>query len=95
MAFVAVANDGAVIPPALVPSLFEPFRRLDGPNGPPPRGTGLGLSIVQSVVAAHRGQVRAVCRPTGGLEISVLLTRATTPETHARLTSITPSTQET
>jgi signal transduction histidine kinase len=100
MAFVEVANGGAVIPPALVPSLFEPFRRLDDLIGSP-GGTGLGLSIVQSVVAAHRGQVRAVSRPAGGLEISVLLTPATSEETPAGLASVpsdaqlTQSTQQT
>jgi signal transduction histidine kinase len=38
-----------------------------------PEGTGLGLSIVRSVVTAHHGQVTALPRPGGGLEISVLL----------------------
>jgi signal transduction histidine kinase len=82
MAFIEVANGGAVIPPALIPSLFEPFHRLEDPARTP-GGTGLGLSIVQSVAAAHRGQVRAVSRPAGGLEISVLLPPAGSQETHA------------
>ena len=55
-----------------MPSLFEPFRRLSGRAGPPD-GTGLGLSIVRSVAVAHHGQVTARQRPTGGLEVAVLL----------------------
>ncbi len=72
MAFIEVANGGALVPEDVVPSLFEPFRRLSGRAGPPD-GVGLGLSIVQSVAAAHRGQVTARHRPAGGLEVSVLL----------------------
>jgi signal transduction histidine kinase len=72
MAFIDVANGGPVIPSELVPSLFEPFRRLSGGSGSPD-GTGLGLSIVRSVAAAHHGQASAAARPTGGLEVRVLL----------------------
>ena len=72
MAFIEVANGGAVIPEDVVPSLFEPFRRLSERAGTP-GGTGLGLSIVRSVAVAHHGQVTARHRPAGGLEVSVLL----------------------
>jgi signal transduction histidine kinase len=72
MAFIEVANGGALIPEELVPSLFEPFRRLSERAGSPD-GTGLGLSIVRSVAAAHHGQVTARHRPAGGLEVSVLI----------------------
>jgi signal transduction histidine kinase len=72
MAFIEVANGGPLIPSELVPSLFEPFRRLSDRTGSPD-GTGLGLSIVRSVAAAHRGHVTARHRPAGGLEVSVLL----------------------
>jgi len=72
MAFIEVANGGAPIPEEVVPSLFEPFRRLSDRAGSPD-GTGLGLSIVRSVAVAHHGQVTARHRPAGGLEVSVLL----------------------
>jgi signal transduction histidine kinase len=74
MAFIDVANGGALIPSELVPALFEPFRRLSERAGSP-EGTGLGLSIVRSVVVAHHGQLTARPRPAGGLEVSVLLPR--------------------
>ena len=72
MAFIEVANSGPMIPAALVPSLFEPFRRLSGRSGSPD-GMGLGLSIVRSVAVAHRGYATARPRPAGGLEVSVSL----------------------
>jgi signal transduction histidine kinase len=72
MAFIDVANGGPLIPPELVPSLFEPFRRLSDRAGSPD-GMGLGLSIVRSVALAHHGQAAARPRPAGGLEITVSL----------------------
>jgi signal transduction histidine kinase len=72
MAFLDIANGGAVVPEQMVPTLFEPFRRGDDRAGSPD-GAGLGLSIVQSVAAAHHGQVSARSLPAGGLEVRVLL----------------------
>ena len=72
MAFIDVANGGPLIPPELVPALFEPFRRLSDRAGSPD-GMGLGLSIVRSVALAHRGHATARPRPAGGLEITVSL----------------------
>ena len=72
MAFLDIANGGAVIPEQKVPTLFEPFRRGDDRAGSPD-GAGLGLSIVQSVAVAHHGQVSARSLPAGGLEVRVLL----------------------
>jgi signal transduction histidine kinase len=71
MAFIAVANSGPVIPDPEVPGLFEPFRRRCPHGGP--AGTGLGLSIVQSVVAAHHGQLFARPDPLGGLTVTAML----------------------
>ena len=72
--FIDVANGGPLIPSELVPSLFEPFRRLSERAGSPD-GTGLGLSIVRSVAVAHHGQATARPRPAGGLEVSVSFPR--------------------
>jgi signal transduction histidine kinase len=76
MAFIEVANCGALIPEDRLPGLFEPFGRMSErvtAGSESPGGTGLGLSIVRSVALAHRGQVTARPRPAGGLEITVLL----------------------
>ncbi|HVF73861.1 MAG TPA: ATP-binding protein [Acidimicrobiales bacterium] len=74
---VRVANGGEVIDPEVVPSLFEPFRRLERTRSV--RGVGLGLSIVRSVANAHGGTVRAEARPEGGLAVEVRLPAASRP----------------
>jgi signal transduction histidine kinase len=72
-AFRRVVNSGQVLDPAIVPSLFEPFRRQGGERLSRDRGLGLGPSIVTAVVAAHHGQCQARARPDGGLDIEIRL----------------------
>jgi signal transduction histidine kinase len=57
------------VPSEALPSLFEPFRRLDRERTG--NGAGLGLSIVRSVAQAHRGTVYAEPNYGGGLRIVV------------------------
>ena len=65
-----IANSGTVVPAGAVPTLAEPFRRIqkrtDG-------GVGLGLSIAQSVSIAHGAQLDIRSQPEGGLDISLTL----------------------
>src|SRR4051812_45059601 len=68
---VEVRNDGDAVPPEAVPSLLEPFQRLD--RGARGDGVGLGLSIVRSVAEAHGGSVELRARPSGGLVVRVSL----------------------
>jgi two-component system, OmpR family, sensor histidine kinase VanS len=74
-----VSNGGALLDPAAVPELFEPFHRGEHTRGHGPThdrddsGTGLGLSIVHAVAHAHGGQVTARPRPGGGLQITLRL----------------------
>ena len=69
-AVLRIANGGAVVPPDVVPTLSEPFRRMDKqPDG----GVGLGLSIAQSVSIAHGAQLDIHSPPDGGLDISLTL----------------------
>jgi signal transduction histidine kinase len=72
--YLEIANSGPFIPDDAVPSLFEPFRRLEARTGVRD-GVGLGLSIARSVVTAHRATVTARSQPAGGLSISVVLPR--------------------
>jgi signal transduction histidine kinase len=72
-----VANSGPVIPDDAVPTLFEPFRRLDGRTGPSD-GVGLGLSIARSVADVHGAAVSARGQAGGGLDISVVIPRPLT-----------------
>ena len=69
-AVLRITNSGAVVPPDAVPTLSEPFRRIDKqPDG----GVGLGLSIAQSVSIAHGAQLDIHSQPEGGLDISLIL----------------------
>src|SRR5581483_1245498 len=79
-AVLRVANSGPVVPPELVASLFDRFRRLDGTGDQPHRGFGLGLSIVDAVARAHQGSATAEAQPDGGLLVTVRLPAAAVPE---------------
>ena len=72
MAFLQVSNTGPMVPDEVIPSLFEPFRRLEGRTGRP-AGAGLGLAIARSVAAVHGTTVQARSRPAGGIDVEVAL----------------------
>jgi len=65
-----IANSGTVVPAGAVPTLAEPFRRIQKRTG---GGVGLGLSIAQSVSTAHGAQLDIRSQPEGGLDISLTL----------------------
>ncbi|MFJ5707985.1 sensor histidine kinase [Streptomyces sp. NPDC093105] len=71
---VRVENTGHPLPPDLVPTLTEPFRRgTERVRTDEHAGVGLGLALVQSVVRAHGGTLTLVPRAAGGLLVTVLL----------------------
>jgi signal transduction histidine kinase len=72
--YLQIANSGPFIPDDAVPSLFEPFRRMQARTGVRD-GAGLGLAIARSVLTAHRATVTARSQPAGGLDISVVIPR--------------------
>ena len=71
-AWFEVANSGPLIPEELVPTLFEPFRRVEERTSTRD-GAGLGLAIVRSIGTAHGAAVEAHSLPAGGLRIVVAL----------------------
>jgi signal transduction histidine kinase len=77
--YLEIANSGPFIPDDAVPSLFEPFRRMEARTGVRD-GVGLGLSIARSVATAHRATVTARSQPAGGLGISVVIPRGPAAE---------------
>ena len=70
---IQVGNTGEVIPPDVIRSLTEPFRRGAGrlsTTGEDHVGVGLGLAIVRSIVTAHDGSLILERRPAGGLLVT-------------------------
>ncbi|KQY73790.1 hypothetical protein ASD13_16870 [Microbacterium sp. Root1433D1] len=73
-AIIEVENTGALITPATVELLTEPFYRRDASRtSTGPDGTGLGLAIVQSIAKTHGGEVRLRARKGGGLIAAIVL----------------------
>src|SRR2546430_17141495 len=53
----SVHNEGPAIPPSLLPSVFDPFRRQPTRAGRLSEGLGLGLYICREMVRAHGGEI--------------------------------------
>ena len=77
-ATITVRDAGAGISPTDRESVFRPFWRGPGDNGP---GAGLGLSIVAETVAAHGGTVSVSNAPQGGAEFVIRLPKVP-PSSH-------------
>ena len=67
-----VHNQGPPIPDAMVPHLFEAFRR-GGENAP--EGLGLGLYIVEQLVEAHGGAIEVRSTEAEGTSFTIRLPR--------------------
>src|SRR5262245_30339121 len=69
--FIAVADNGAGVPPDQIARMFDPFFTTK----PVGKGLGLGLSISYGIVQDFGGQISATNRPEGGAELTVELPR--------------------
>ena len=67
----AVADNGAGIPEADLPRIFERFYRVDKARSRAAGGTGLGLAIVSDTVKRRGGSVEAANRSGGGAVFTV------------------------
>ncbi|WP_081465882.1 ATP-binding protein [Stigmatella aurantiaca] len=72
---IEVHNEGPPIPPALMPVIFEPFRRAVAGDAHPTSGLGLGLFIVQQIAQAHGGTVSVNSQEGQGTTFTVQLPR--------------------
>jgi two-component system sensor histidine kinase/response regulator len=67
----SVANAG-VIPPEILPSIFDPFHSGRRGGGD---GLGLGLYIVQQIAEAHHGTIGVDSKPASGTVFTVRIPR--------------------
>jgi len=67
----SVENQGPVIPGALLPAVFDPFRQARKSSG----GVGLGLYIAQQIAQAHGGDIDVASSAAAGTRFTVRLPR--------------------
>lgn len=77
-AVLQVEDDGAGIPAAALPHIFERFYRVDKARSRQMGGAGLGLAIVKSIVTAHGGQVTVESDEGRGSRFRVTLPQSRT-----------------
>ena len=70
---IVVEDDGPGIPEADLPSIFDPFFRVNRSRAKTPDGYGLGLSICKRIVEAHGGTITATPRHPRGTTFTVTL----------------------
>jgi two-component system sensor histidine kinase CpxA len=72
-AVIQVRDYGPGVPDTDLMKIFQPFYRVPSADGSTTNGTGLGLAITERIVRMHRGTVRAVNAPDGGLIVELTL----------------------
>lgn len=72
---VSIEDNGAGIPDADLPHLFEPFFR-GGANAFDNRHAGLGLAVAKRIMDLQGGEITAANNPQGGARFTIRLPRA-------------------
>jgi CheY-like chemotaxis protein len=67
--FIRVEDNGAGIPPEIMPRLFDPFFTTKKAG----EGSGLGLSICQDIALKHRGRIEVKSDPGQGSAFTLLI----------------------
>lgn len=71
-----VSNQGRMIPPSALPTLFDPFiRAATTPSTRRTAGIGLGLYISREIAGAHAGSIDVASEEASGTTFSVRLPR--------------------
>ncbi len=65
----SVRDDGAGIPPEILPKIFEPFYTTKDLN----HGTGLGLAVSQGIVERHSGKIAIESEVGKGTTVTITL----------------------
>jgi len=73
---IEVANTGAPIPPAMLPIIFDAFRKKRSANPSRNQGLGLGLFIAQQIARSHGGSIAVSSSENDGTRFRVSLPRA-------------------
>jgi two-component system sensor histidine kinase CpxA len=76
-ALLQVRDYGPGVPENMLSEIFQPFRRVANDNS---EGAGLGLAIADRAVNVHRGTLRAMNVPTGGLIVEIELQALQIPD---------------
>ncbi len=70
-----IRDYGPGVPEEALPSLFQPYVRLEHGRASNSNGMGLGLGITRNIVHAHGGDLLLANHPRGGLVATILLPR--------------------
>lgn len=81
-ACLSVTDHGLGIAEKDIPKIFLPFKRLLGLTEKKTEGFGIGLNFVVHLVKEHKGIIRAVKNPEGGMTFTVIL--PVSPEAFAK-----------
>jgi signal transduction histidine kinase len=72
---IEVGNQGEPIPPAMLPIIFDAFRKKRSANASRSHGLGLGLFIAQQIAHSHGGSIAASSSENDGTSFRVSLPR--------------------
>jgi signal transduction histidine kinase len=66
---IEIADNGAGIPPEVLPKIFDLFVTTK----PPGKGTGFGLVICQEIIKAHSGTINVLSQIGRGTSVQIFL----------------------
>ena len=79
-----VANQGAPIPPATLPFIFDAFRKGRAVHPSRTQGLGLGLFIARQIARSHGGSIAVTSSASDGTTFRVRLPRGVPTGQHSR-----------
>jgi two-component system, OmpR family, sensor histidine kinase CpxA len=74
-AILVIRDHGPGVPEGELANIFTPFYRVSNSRSQETGGVGLGLAIAERIVRLHRGSIRALNRPDGGLQVEIRFPR--------------------